>query len=353
MTLDLLPGVQSAIVPTSRVETFVITGGSGDGEPVLFVHGNVSAARFWEETLAALPAGYRGIAPDLRGYGRTEAAPVDATRGLRDWSDDVVALMDALGMDSAHLVGWSMGGGIVMQLAIDHPERVRSLTLVSAMSPYGFGGTGGVEGVANSEDHAGSGAGTASPAFVQRIADRDTSADDANSPRIVMNSYYFKPPFTSPREDVFVEEMLSTRLGDDHYPGDMAASENWPGVGPGARGINNALSPRYVNLRAFAGIRPQPPVLWVRGADDQIVSDTSLFDLAFLGQLGAVPGWPGDEVAPVQPMVSQLRGVLDAYAAAGGRYTEIVLPDTGHSPHVERPQEFREALFNFLAENEA
>lgn len=349
MTLDLLPGVQSAIVPTSRVETFVITGGPGDGEPVLFVHGNVSAARFWEETLAALPAGYRGIAPDLRGYGRTEAAPVDATRGLRDWSDDVVALMDALSIESAHLVGWSMGAGIGMQLTIDHPDRVRSLTLVAAMSPYGFGGTGDVEGASNSDDHAGSGAGTASPLFVQRIAARDTSADDANSPRNVMNNYYFRPPFTSPREDVFVEEMLSTRLGDDHYPGDMVASENWPGVGPGARGINNALSPKYVNLRAFADIHPQPPVLWVHGADDQIVSDTSLFDLAYLGKLGAVPGWPGDDAAPVQPMVSQLRAVLDAYTAAGGQYTEIIFAETGHSPHVERPDEFGAALRQFLS----
>lgn len=349
MTLDLLPGLQSATVATARVETCVITAGPDDGEPVIFVHGNVSASRFWEETLTALPDDYRGIAVDLRGYGRTEAAPVDATRGLRDWSDDVVALMDALGIDGAHLVGWSMGGGVAMQLAIDHPDRVRSVTLVAAMSPYGFGGTGGAEGMANSGDYAGSGAGTASPVFVQRIAARDTSGDDANSPRNVMNNYYFKPPFTSLREDVFVEEMLSTRLGDDHYPGDMATSESWPGVGPGTRGINNALSPKYVNLRPFAAIHPQPPVLWIHGADDQIVSDTSLFDLGFLGQLGAVPGWPGAEAAPAQPMVSQLRAVLDEYAAQGGSYTEIVLPETGHSPHVERPDEFGAALAEFLA----
>lgn len=348
MTLDLLPGLQASLVPTARVETFVITAGPDDGAPVIFVHGNVSASRFWEETLLALSEAYRGIAVDLRGYGRTEAAPVDAARGVRDWSDDLVALMDALGIDSAHLVGWSMGGGIGMQLAIDHPDRVRSLTLVAAMSPFGFGGTGGAEGTINADDHAGSGAGTASPLFVQRIAARDTSADDANSPRNVMNNYYFRPPFTSSREDVFVEEMLSTRLGDDHYPGDMVTSENWPGVAPGARGINNALSPKYVNLRPFADIRPQPPVLWIHGVDDQIVSDTSLFDLAFLGKLGAVPGWPGDEAAPVQLMVSQLRAVLDAYAAAGGQYTELIFPETGHSPHVERPGEFRAALFQFL-----
>ena len=51
---------------------------------------------------------------------------------------------------------------------------------------------------------------------------------------------------------------------------------------------------------------------------------------------------------PPQPMVSQTRAVLDRYAAAGGSYREVVLPDVGHSPHVERPQEFAVALLEHL-----
>jgi pimeloyl-ACP methyl ester carboxylesterase len=47
---------------------------------VLFIHGDVSSSRFFEETLAALPPRYRGLAPDLRGFGETETRPVDATR---------------------------------------------------------------------------------------------------------------------------------------------------------------------------------------------------------------------------------------------------------------------------------
>ena len=61
--------------------------------------------------------------------------------------------------------------------------------------------------------------------------------------------------------------MLSTKVSDDNYPGDAAASENWPNVGPGARGMNNAISPRYCTLSEFARIEPRPDVLWVRGAD--------------------------------------------------------------------------------------
>jgi pimeloyl-ACP methyl ester carboxylesterase len=61
-----------------------------------------------------------------------------------------------------------------------------------------------------------------------------------------------------------------------------------------------------------------------------------------------VPGWPGAEEFPPQPMVTQTRAVLDRYAAAGGAYREVVLPGVGHSPHVERPQEFVVALLEHL-----
>ena len=53
-------------------------------------------------------------------------------------------------------------------------------------------------------------------------------------------------------------------------------------------------------------------------------------------------------IDPPQPMVTQTRSVLDRYAATGGAYREVVLPDVGHSPHVERPQEFVVALLEHL-----
>ena len=112
-----------------------------------------------------------------------------------------------------------------------------------------------------------------------------------------MNNFYFKPPFRAAREEVLLSSVLSTQTGEDNYPGDMTVSENWPGVAPGERGMNNAISPKYCNLEDFALMEPGPPVLWVRGEDDAIVSDTSLLDFGFLGQLDAVPGWPGAEVS--------------------------------------------------------
>jgi pimeloyl-ACP methyl ester carboxylesterase len=73
-------------------------------------------------------------------------------------------------------------------------------------------------------------------------------------------------------------------------------------------------------------------------------------DFGYLGQLDAVPGWPGADVYPPQPMVSQTRAVLDAYEARGGRYREEVIPDCGHTPHVEKLQEFQRLVFDFLEE---
>jgi pimeloyl-ACP methyl ester carboxylesterase len=353
----LLEGVATKSVDTPRLRTRLLSGGAEGGTPVFFVHGNVSSSRFFEETLAALPseAGYWGLAPDLRGFGGSETKPVHATRGLGDFSDDLYALAEALGLGGRkiHLVGWSVGGTIVVRYAMSHPAEVASLTLVNPMSPYGFGGTKDAPGTPCWPDYAGSGGGTVNPEFVRRLREGDRSEEDPNSPRNVMNAIYFKPPFRVPkeREEVLLSSMLSTKVAEGNYPGDATPSNNWPNVAPGTKGMNNAISPKYCDLRVFARIDPKPPVLWIRGVDDAIVSDTSLLDFGYLGQLEAVPGWPGEEVYPPQPMVSQIRAVLGEYASRGGACREQVVPDCGHSPHIEKPEEFRRALFGFLEEH--
>jgi pimeloyl-ACP methyl ester carboxylesterase len=347
----LLPGITEATVDTGRLKMHVLVSGPQDGDPVVLVHGNMSSGPFWEETMLTLAAeGYRVLAPDLRGYGDTEAVPVDATRGMRDWSDDLKALVTSLDLGRFHLVGWSMGGGVAMQYAIDNGADLLSLTLESPISPYGFGGTRDAQGTPNHDDFAGSGGGTANPEYVRLVKEGDRGEESPFSARNVLNNFYFKPPFrvAPEREEAFVTSVLKTRIGDDFYPGGMTDSPNWPNVAPGTGGFNNAMSPKYLNLGGFADIEHRTPVLWVRGADDQIVSDTSLFDFGFLGQLGAVPGWPGAEVCPPQPMIAQTRAVLDAYKANGGPYWELTITGSGHSPHIEKPEEYNAALLKHL-----
>jgi hypothetical protein len=152
------------------------------------------------------------------------------------------------------------------------------------------------------------------------LADGDTSSDSPNSPRSVLWTFYVAPGWDGEDEESYVASMLSTSIGDDNYPGDSVPSQAWPGVAPGRRGVLNTMSPTYLDLSGIVDIEPRPPILWVRGELDQIVSDTSSFDLAQLGALGVLPGYPGADVVPPQPMVSQTRSVLDGYTSAGGWY---------------------------------
>jgi hypothetical protein len=76
----------------------------------------------------------------------------------------------------------------------------------------------------------------------------------------------------------------------------------------------------------------------------RVVSDTSFFDLGCLGQVGAVPGWPGEDVLPAQPMAGQTRAVLDAYRARGGVAEELALEGAAHGMPVEVPDLIASAI---------
>ena len=264
---------------------------------------------------------------------------MDATRGVRDFSDDLAAVIEALGLETVHLVGWSMGGGVVLQYLVDRPgaHRVASLALVDPVSPFGFGGTEGVDGMLCDPWGAGSGGGGANPEFVERLAGGDRTDKSVLSPRQVLLAHYVKPPHVPEHLDIFVESMLSTRTGDDYYPGTSRPVDVWPGFAPGDRGVLNTMAPTHFRIADLSEVDPKPPVLWLRGANDVIVSDTSLYDLAYLGSIGAIPGWPGEQTWPPQPMVAQTRTVLNGYALAGGRYHEVVIEDTGFRPHLDHP----------------
>jgi 3-oxoadipate enol-lactonase len=106
-------------------ETF----GSTDGEPVLLLQGLGADRRAWLRQRHAVGRHHWGIMVDNRGVGRSEvpAGPYD----LQVMADDAVAVLDAAGVDSAHVVGVSMGGIISQVIGVRHADRVRSLTLVA------------------------------------------------------------------------------------------------------------------------------------------------------------------------------------------------------------------------------
>ncbi|MEL7434993.1 MAG: alpha/beta hydrolase [Chloroflexota bacterium] len=349
MSVPTLDGISAEQITTERISTRLLSSGDS-GDAVVFVHGNVSSATFWEDVMLALPDGYRGLAYDQRGYGDADAtAKIDATKGMEDLSEDLKALIDYLELESAHLVGHSAGGSVLWRFMMDYPAMCKSVTLVNPGSPLGFGGTMGLEGTPNAEDHAGSGGGTVNGAFVELI-DADDRSDAQGSPRNILQSFYGKAPFVHEREEDLLSSMLSTHTGPKDYPGNFLTSANWPGVSPGTWGMVNALSKKYLkDIANLYDVEPKPPVLWVVGAEDQIVSDNSMFDFATLGKLGLIPNYPGEESIPPQPMVSQTRHVLQTYAQMGGQYEEVIIEDTGHSPYLEKPDAFNMAFHRFLS----
>jgi pimeloyl-ACP methyl ester carboxylesterase len=325
--------------------------GPADGVPVVMIHGNLATARFFEHIMSGAPPRYRFLAADMRGFGDTERKPIDATRGLRDWADDTFSLVRTLGIDKpVHLVGWSTGGAAIAAYAIDRPDQVASLTFIDPVSPYGFGGIKDVDGTPCFPDFAGSGGGTGNPEFAQRIAAGDRSSDSPLSPRNVMNSSYWSPTHREPpdREEILLTELLKSGTGDDGYPGDFVVSENWPGVAPGVRGVLNALSGKYCDWSGIVDIDPKPPILWTHGSEDIVIADGSAWDMGTLGKMGVIAGCPGPGVFPPQQMVGQIRAVLEKYAANGG-FTRIEIFDgSGHGPHFDAADRWKEVFFGFI-----
>lgn len=102
---------------------------AGTGDPIMFVHGVVTTSNIFPKYVAAYSPEFRGIAVDLRGYGDSDKPAAGFT--IDQFSKDLIKLADALHIDKAVWVGVSMGGMILQRLALDHPDRVRALVLVS------------------------------------------------------------------------------------------------------------------------------------------------------------------------------------------------------------------------------
>ncbi|HEY3262004.1 MAG TPA: alpha/beta hydrolase [Pseudonocardiaceae bacterium] len=112
--MPLLPGVRARTVYTDRLRVHVCEAGPEGGVPVVLLHGKLSTGRFFEHVMAGAPQRYRLLAPDMRGFRRTQPVPIDATRGLRDWADDTHALVRALGIKRP--VSAKTGGGFLHSL---------------------------------------------------------------------------------------------------------------------------------------------------------------------------------------------------------------------------------------------
>lgn len=101
----------------------------GAGEPLILLHGGLGAIEMFGEVLPLLSKGRRVIGVDLQAHGRT--ADIDRPLSFEAMADDVAALLKHLGIEKADVMGYSLGGGVALRTAVQHPGVVRKLVLVS------------------------------------------------------------------------------------------------------------------------------------------------------------------------------------------------------------------------------
>ena len=102
----------------------------GAGDPMVLLHGYTDRLEMWNDAADSLARAFRVIVPDLRGFGESDKPASPAQYGNR-MTADIVTLLDSLGIRAAHLVGYSMGALITADLAVTHPDRIRSAVLVA------------------------------------------------------------------------------------------------------------------------------------------------------------------------------------------------------------------------------
>ena len=126
-----VPGVTHREVHTGEVRLHVAE--AGQGEPLLLLHGWPQHWWSWRRLIPALSGEYRVIAPDLRGWGWSEAPPGDYAKSV--FAADVLALLEAEGIDRVRIVGHDWGGYAAFLLALDHPERVERFVALDIPPP--------------------------------------------------------------------------------------------------------------------------------------------------------------------------------------------------------------------------
>jgi pimeloyl-ACP methyl ester carboxylesterase len=116
---------------------------TGDGMPVVLLHGWPDTGDLWaHQSRTLVGAGYRTIVPDMRGFGASSKPTDVAAYGVPALVGDVVGILDALGVDRAHVVGHDWGAGIAWATAALAPDRVASITALSVGHPSSFGNAG-------------------------------------------------------------------------------------------------------------------------------------------------------------------------------------------------------------------
>ena len=113
--------------PVNGLELYYEVHGTGD--PLILLHGGLGGAVEFGQLMPVLAEKHQVIAVEIQGHGHT--ADIDRPLSYKSMADDVAALIEYLELENADVLGYSLGGGVALQTAIQHPEVVRKLVLIS------------------------------------------------------------------------------------------------------------------------------------------------------------------------------------------------------------------------------
>jgi pimeloyl-ACP methyl ester carboxylesterase len=297
----------------------------GEGPLVLLCHGFPESWYSWRHQLRALAeAGFRAVAPDMRGYGLTDA-PVEIDRyTLLHMVGDMVGVLDALGADSAAIVGHDWGAPVAWHAALLRPDRFRAVAGLSV--PFrGRAPARPTSGMPRTDDHVFYQLYFQQPGVAEAELERDVratirtmlyAASGEGAPANLQLAMV-------PRDGGFLTRVETpsalppwlTETDVDYYAGEFARTGFRGGLS-----WYRAIDRSWELLAPFVGARITVPAMWAGGDRDLVV-------------LGG--GGPERVVASMEKSVPQLRRTL-------------ALPGCGHWTQQERPDEINAALIEFL-----
>lgn len=296
----------------------------GKGPLVILVHGWPESWYSWRHQLRALAdAGYHAVAPDMRGYGKSDKPAAVESYDIHHVAADLVGIVDAMGENSATLIGHDWGAIITWQAMLLHPKRFNALVAMSV--PYsGRGPVSIVEGLRQSlRDN------FYYILYFQEpgVAEKEFDAD----PRAILSRLYLSPD--SPREKPVITDRKRAAGGWIPRLGAPKGLPSWLTQGDldyyvreyteaGFRGGINYYRNFHRNWETtpeLSGVKVSQPVLFIAGEKDTVIRGATAEALT----------------ASMQTSVADLRGV-------------IIFPNTGHWVQQERPAETNAAMLKFL-----
>jgi 3-oxoadipate enol-lactonase len=255
---------------------------SGKGVPLVFVHGFTTTAEFWREQVEPFSAHYQMVRINLPGHGRSPR-PDDRNYTIDAFVEDVLRVYRTLSIESAVLVGLSMGGTVAQNFALAHPARVRALVLVGA-TPHGLGADVNVDNVRKAIDELG--VVTASQKVIERSFGSAASTDLID---FAKHEVAQTPAFVARQAIASLNASDSrARLGEISVPTLVLVGEEDVITPPSeSRTLANSIPNSQLQIMASAGHFPmlEQPAAFNRLLDE------------FLAQPGVLPPRPIRDVA--------------------------------------------------------